>query len=301
MHKKLVRWALDIQELSARVTKVWIKGTENILGDAPSRNPKDRDFVKDLQIPAGPIKRVVTEMFSAGHASADEIKEFNRFIAGMNPDEPDRSETSGVRSKLKGTRTVPRQNVQLRPDPQNSSKDLEEKQSLDGDNVLGPQEDPDSDVSLSETEKRTTPTAQQSAEVEPGTVQAEGVEKDESPEGYDPREDGTSSSLAYSESTMTWPSSTVSEVLNYCDIDTNVKALDTSIIDGLYPRFPVVSLLASSEGAEQPDKPIDHCEDFALEANLYRDTRIPRANDVIPVRLRHVFPHEYKTYEHFKV
>ena len=45
VNKKLLRWALDLDELGDRVTRVWLKGTENVLGDGPSRNPIDGDVI----------------------------------------------------------------------------------------------------------------------------------------------------------------------------------------------------------------------------------------------------------------
>ena len=45
MQKKLLRWSLEVEEMSKNVQRIWIKGSENIIGDAPSRNPEDRDLV----------------------------------------------------------------------------------------------------------------------------------------------------------------------------------------------------------------------------------------------------------------
>ncbi len=43
VNKKLLIMALEVEEYGHRYRRVWIKGKENILGDAPSRNPKDRE------------------------------------------------------------------------------------------------------------------------------------------------------------------------------------------------------------------------------------------------------------------
>eukprot|EP00969_Alexandrium_andersonii_P074615 3291654-Alexandrium_andersonii.AAC.1 len=48
------RWALDLDELGDRFVRIWLKGSENALGDGPSRNPADRDLVKNLPAPSGP-------------------------------------------------------------------------------------------------------------------------------------------------------------------------------------------------------------------------------------------------------
>lgn len=42
--KKIHRWAIELSEHD--ITRVWITGRANILGDAPSRNPTDRDIVR---------------------------------------------------------------------------------------------------------------------------------------------------------------------------------------------------------------------------------------------------------------
>ena len=63
VNKKLLRWALDIEELGDRVHRHWIAGKDNVLGDGPSRNPKDRDSVQKLPVPDGPVKRIIEKMF----------------------------------------------------------------------------------------------------------------------------------------------------------------------------------------------------------------------------------------------
>ena len=39
VNKKLLRWAINLEEVGDMVQLVWIKGADNVLGDAPSRNP----------------------------------------------------------------------------------------------------------------------------------------------------------------------------------------------------------------------------------------------------------------------
>ena len=63
VNKKLLRWALDIEELGDRVHRHWIAGKDNVLGDGPSRNPHNRDQVQKLPVPNGPVKRIIAKMF----------------------------------------------------------------------------------------------------------------------------------------------------------------------------------------------------------------------------------------------
>ena len=43
MQDTLLRWSLEAEDMSNHVQRVWVKGSEHILGGAPSRNPEDRD------------------------------------------------------------------------------------------------------------------------------------------------------------------------------------------------------------------------------------------------------------------
>ena len=51
--KKLLRWTMEIEDFGTLVQRVWIPGKDHCLGDAPSRNPKDRDEVQRQPIPCG--------------------------------------------------------------------------------------------------------------------------------------------------------------------------------------------------------------------------------------------------------
>ena len=77
--KKLLRWALDLEDLGSRVVRVWLRGEDNILGDAPSRNPEDRDVLHTLRVPGGPVRRVIEQMFTAP-SSAEEQAQMDRFL-----------------------------------------------------------------------------------------------------------------------------------------------------------------------------------------------------------------------------
>ena len=90
VNKKLLRWALDIEAYGTRVTRKWIKGTDNTLGDAPSRNAEDRDLVRNLSVPGGPVKRIVRQMFAAPGAD-DEAME--RYLECFDNEEPEKEKT----------------------------------------------------------------------------------------------------------------------------------------------------------------------------------------------------------------
>ena len=52
---KLLRWSLDIDDIGDRILRIWAKGADNVLGDGPSRNPKDRIWMNKLPVPSGPV------------------------------------------------------------------------------------------------------------------------------------------------------------------------------------------------------------------------------------------------------
>ena len=54
VNKKLLRWAIDIEEWGDSIRRVWIIGKDHVLADPLSRNPHDRDICKNFAVPAGP-------------------------------------------------------------------------------------------------------------------------------------------------------------------------------------------------------------------------------------------------------
>ena len=90
-----------------------------------------------------------------------------------------------------------------------------------------------------------------------GTLQQEGVA--EAGDALSAEDD----SLSVSDSTVSWPASIANEILTMSGIPKGARVLDTSRIDGLYPRFPIVSLLAASD-VDQEDvaEPLTDLEDF---------------------------------------
>ena len=74
---------------------MWIAGKDNILGDAPSRNPKDRDLVKYLPVLAGPIKRIVRAMFEAPIELEEELAEMHRFLGALEAPDADGETAKG--------------------------------------------------------------------------------------------------------------------------------------------------------------------------------------------------------------
>ena len=100
IQKKLVRWSLEVDEMTSKVTRVWLKGEDNILGDAPSRNPKGRDAARDAAPPCGPVHRIVEWMF-AKPDTEEEQHERTRFLGEIDQGEPDPRETAGDRPEQK--------------------------------------------------------------------------------------------------------------------------------------------------------------------------------------------------------
>ena len=88
INKKLLRWSLDLEELGSKISRIWLKGTDNVLGDAPSRNPPDRDRLHRLPVPAGPVRRIIEQMFARPLEFDEELKELRRFQASLDGRDP---------------------------------------------------------------------------------------------------------------------------------------------------------------------------------------------------------------------
>ena len=88
INKKLLRWSLDLEELGSKISRIWQKGVDNVLGDAPSRNPHNRDMLYKLPVPAGPVKRIITAMFAKPIELDQELQELRRFIDSLDGREP---------------------------------------------------------------------------------------------------------------------------------------------------------------------------------------------------------------------
>ena len=86
-----------MEDLDGLVTKVWLKGDANILGDAPSRNPKDRDKIKHLAVPGSPIKRCIQTMFAPPITDAVELAEMARIFNDIQDVNVDLAVTAGDR------------------------------------------------------------------------------------------------------------------------------------------------------------------------------------------------------------
>jgi len=70
--KKFLCWSLDIGELDSLLIRVWLKGETTSSGDAPSRNPEDREAIKQLRVPGGPLKRGIEAMIAVPDAADEE-------------------------------------------------------------------------------------------------------------------------------------------------------------------------------------------------------------------------------------
>ena len=92
-----------MDEMTSKVKRVWLKGEDNILGDAPSRNPKGRDAAREAVPPCGPVHRIVEWMFAIPD-SEEERQQRDRFLREMDKGEPDPKETAGDRPEVVGPR-----------------------------------------------------------------------------------------------------------------------------------------------------------------------------------------------------
>lgn len=61
--KKLLRIATEHDELN--IERVYLAGEWNVLGDAPSRAPVDREVARNLPVPLMPIRNFIRRMFWA--------------------------------------------------------------------------------------------------------------------------------------------------------------------------------------------------------------------------------------------
>ena len=75
---------MDLEELGDRVQRIWIKGQDNILGDAPSRNPEDRDACRNLPVPSGPVKRIIRQMFEVPIDDDEEAARMYAYLDGLD-------------------------------------------------------------------------------------------------------------------------------------------------------------------------------------------------------------------------
>ena len=86
----MLRWSLEVEDMSKHVPRVWINGSENTLGDAPARNPEDCDRDRDSPAPAGPVTRVLTAMFERPVELEEECRRLRRFLSALAADDPDK-------------------------------------------------------------------------------------------------------------------------------------------------------------------------------------------------------------------
>ena len=59
-----------------------------MLGDGPSRNPIDRDVIKSLPVPSGPVRRVIKDMFERPIEGVEEKAAFQKHLESLDPREP---------------------------------------------------------------------------------------------------------------------------------------------------------------------------------------------------------------------
>ena len=240
LQKKLLRWTLEIEELGTLVRRVWLAGKDNVLGDGPSRNPPDRDEIKDLPVPAGPIKRVVRAMFEKTIQLDEEMSALNEFLGRMEsavplaqPSKPDEAEgpTSEARGRL----------LKQEPLPENEEADRPE-----------------------ETGRGNTADAQALLPEAPLGLEGKApfdlegkAPKDSEGNSDDPTTRAISPSLEVSHSSMaSWPNSLDDEML-ICVYGGGAEAASWSPTkrDGCRPDFPFASFLPFEEIGPEGNDP----------------------------------------------
>ena len=81
--KKLLKMCIELEPLG--IERVYIAGEDNILGDAPSRAPADREVARNLAVPLAPIKEMIHRMFWAPDEVAGDTRERLRQLHVENP------------------------------------------------------------------------------------------------------------------------------------------------------------------------------------------------------------------------
>ena len=67
------------------------------MGDAPSRNPKDRDRVQFCDVPGSPTKKCIEAMFKGPITDDEELKHLHRFLQGLGSIDVDSKAMKGDR------------------------------------------------------------------------------------------------------------------------------------------------------------------------------------------------------------
>ena len=264
MQKKLLRWTLEIEEIGDRVQRIWLAGKENILGDAPSRNPADGDFVQNLPVPAGPVKRVVRAMFEAPIQLEEEMDELQRFLSQLEGQEPEPADGYRQANQLSAGESS-----------ESATKDTVQETNDKPDGFTGSANET---VELAKVDlQHSTQSAHVDAKavLSPSAAQwcGKGEDDSSSPEVETPLAPSGSGSFTIDRScgdsslhvsadssallSSPWPSSMDADVLAHFQQDeedgvTTAHSWLQSKIDSSYPRFPLVRLLPFSTGGSEP-------------------------------------------------
>ena len=308
VNKKLLRWAIDLEEFGDSISRIWLKGSENILGDAPSRNTFDRDTCQRLALPTGPVRRIVDKMFRAPLELDAEIHAMEEFLESLDNLEPDTSrdkKASPTRGDVPATSAV----ADGGPVPvvsdakgQVRTEDADDTgASLPGKVARGLEEEVRTTVSepSAEAAQPVAPLSPPTAVLE-RSLETDHVKGEEGVEGV--AEGGLESSLELSAS---WPDSLEWEHGNdtsllHCvgagsvrhrvglqllapEEETEFRAvsLDTTGLDGVYPRKSLVCFLpAAYEGRGRRG---------------YEDARLPLDVRTLPTKIARVLdgPNEH--------
>ena len=66
-------WALELQQFN--IVRVWIPGEANILGDAPSRAPRETQLARNLPISDLPLRQIIQTMYRSPEALEKMVQE----------------------------------------------------------------------------------------------------------------------------------------------------------------------------------------------------------------------------------
>ena len=81
--KKLLKMYIEMEPLG--IERVYLAGSENILGDAPSQAPADRAVARNLPVPLAPIRETIHRLFWAPDELAGSTAERLKQLGVENP------------------------------------------------------------------------------------------------------------------------------------------------------------------------------------------------------------------------
>ena len=81
--KKLLKMVIEMEPMN--LERVWVAGSDNILGDAPSRSPADREVARNIPIPMDLIQNILHQLFWAPDEMAGDTAKRVQELGIINP------------------------------------------------------------------------------------------------------------------------------------------------------------------------------------------------------------------------